>query len=32
LQVAFIEFDTDDMAGSAMMATNGYTFIEPNGE
>jgi len=28
-QVAFIEFDTDDMAGHAMSLRNGYTFVEP---
>jgi RNA recognition motif. (a.k.a. RRM, RBD, or RNP domain) len=30
--VAFIEFETDDLAGAAMMALNNYTFKEPNGE
>jgi hypothetical protein len=31
-QVAFIEFETDDMAGAAMSVLNGYTFREPSGE
>ncbi len=28
-QVAFIEFETDDMAAYAMGQRNGYTFVEP---
>ena len=28
-QVAFIEFETDEMAGAAMNALNNYTFKEP---
>lgn len=31
-QVAFIEFETDDFATSAMMAMNGYSFKESDGE
>ena len=31
-QVAFIEFETDDLAGAAMMALNNYSFKETNGE
>lgn len=28
-QVAFIEFETDELAGTAMNQRNGYTFTEP---
>lgn len=31
-QVAFIEFETDDMAAAAMRSLNGYSFKEANGE
>jgi hypothetical protein len=29
-QVAFIEFDTDHMAGVAMTQRDGYTFTDPS--
>ena len=31
-QLAFIEFETEDMAGAAMNALNNYTFKEQSGE
>ncbi len=29
-QVAFIEFESEEFAGAAMMALNGYTFKDPS--